>query len=186
MKNKFKAFLILLLVGGILLALSFALSSDAKWTVRVVSVLFLLGAIAVLLIKDKAPEPISEEYHYRAKKTLMSAPERELYYILLTELGRAYDIFPQVALASIVDKTTYASNRNELFRVVDFLLCARKTNRPLLVIELNDATHNRDERKLRDEKVKCILSRAGIPLLTLTLADLSDERAIRLKVKSLL
>ena len=114
----------------------------------------------------------------------MSAPERAAYELLVAALPE-YEIFPQIALVSVIDKTN-AAYRGELFRVVDF--CAfTKDLTPALAVELNDASHNRADRKSRDEKVKCILDRAGLPLLTLTLDDLSlDARSLRKKAKPLI
>lgn len=72
-----------------------------------------------------------------------------------------------------------ASYRNELFRVVDFALFDRNTLKPLLIIELNDASHNRADRKERDEKVKCIAERAGLGVLTLHVGDMPFGRGLR-------
>ena len=186
MKNKYKTFLILFVIGAGIFALSFALSSSAKWWLKVIGVLIILASLAVIIIRDKAPSPVNDEYKYKAKERFMSVPEQTLYETLLRIAGGGVDVFAQVALASIVDKVTYASYRNELFRVVDFLLCSAKTSEPLLVIELNDASHQREERIRRDEKVKCILQRAGVPLLTLTLDEISDEKTLKRRIKSLL
>lgn len=54
----------------------------------------------------------------------------------------------------------------------------------MLIIELNDASHKREERRRRDEKVRCIAERAGLGMLTLELDDLPDDRTLRKKIFS--
>ena len=82
------------------------------------------------------------------------------------EGSKKYKLQTQVNLASIVDKNFYSKYRNELFRNIDFGIFDKKTLKPLLMIELNDYTHNYKIRKERDEKVKEILKQSGIPLIT--------------------
>lgn len=48
---------------------------------------------------------------------------------------------------------------------VDFLLCDPKTMRPLVGIELDDKSHERVERKTRDELVEAVFANAGLPLI---------------------
>lgn len=61
--------------------------------------------------------------------------------MLLRDLyGGRYEILAQTSLVSLVDKLNYNSYRNELFRIVDFVI-ADKEFSPLVVIELNDSSH---------------------------------------------
>ncbi len=172
MNKKTIEFLVVIGLGVIAFALSFIIV-EIKTVLLVVGLVLIALAVGYLFYKKDAPQPVNEGYKYKKKETLMSESEKILYYNLLTVVGKEYDIFPQIALLSLVDKITQASYRNELFRIVDFAVCDRKSGAPLLVIELNDASHNREDRKARDEKVKCILERAELPLLTLTLEDIN-------------
>ena len=56
---------------------------------------------------------------------------------------------------------------------VDFVFCDKDYCRPLLAIELDDYSHNREDRKIRDAEVERILQQAQLPLLRFT--DGSDE-----------
>ena len=47
---------------------------------------------------------------------------------------------------------------------VDFLLCDPKTVKPLLGIELDDKSHKRSDRQVRDELVDNVFSAANLPL----------------------
>ena len=183
MKKSFES--AILFVFGILVLITAVVVDGTLQTALLICgiVLVVLGVIVIFTRITKKKEPINESYEYSVKKSFMSEPERKLYKRLLALTGE--EVFPQVALCSIVDKTAMASYRNELFRIVDFAVCDRKTLKPLMVVELNDASHNRDDRKLRDEKVKCILSRAGLPLVTLTLDDVEiDDKSLYKKIRS--
>ena len=64
------------------------------------------------------------------------------FYLILKELEKYnYKVIPQVNLATIVEDV-------------------------LLLIEVNDATHNTKKRKSRDIKVKSICANAGLNLIT--------------------
>lgn len=185
MKNKYLNFLIVSALGAALFGLSFAIQGQAVWYLRAGGIiLFFLGVALLLIPAKKKEEPVKEEYRYAVKDSFMSAPERELYARLLRLVGGDFAIFPQVALVSLIDKVNFGSYRNELFRVVDFALCDRFSLKPVLIIELNDASHKREERMRRDEKVRCIAARAGLNVLTLELDSMPDDRALRKKIFS--
>lgn len=185
MKNKYLNFLIVSALGAALFGLSFAIQGQAVWYLRAGGIiLFILGVALLLIPAKKKEEPVKEEYRYAVKDSFMSAPERELYARLLRLVGGDFAIFPQVALVSLIDKVNFGSYRNELFRIVDFALCDRFSLKPVLIIELNDASHKREERMRRDEKVRCIAARAGLNVLTLELDSMPDDRALRKKIFS--
>lgn len=48
---------------------------------------------------------------------------------------------------------------------VDFVLCDRESVAPVLIIELDDSSHARDERRARDVFVDEVLRAAGLPIL---------------------
>ncbi len=93
-----------------------------------------------------------------------------IFYNKLIELEDEYNlkIQPQINLATIIKKknNNYYKRVNELFRNIDFGIFSKNYNDLLLLIELNDKSHNKKERKLRDEKVKDIVKEAGIKLIT--------------------
>ncbi len=87
------------------------------------------------------------------------------FYNKIKELNEEYIVVPQVNLGTIVDKTN-GKYRNELFKNIDFGIFD-KNFKLLLLIELNDETHNTNiKRKDRDLRVKKILNDCNIKLLT--------------------
>ncbi len=105
-------------------------------------------------------EPIKSEYF---RKNIMTASEFA-FFKKIQDLETKYIIIPQVNLASIIAKPK-SKYHNELFRNIDFGIFSKEYEL-LLLIELNDASHNQIKRKDRDLKVKKILNECNIPLLT--------------------
>lgn len=96
--------------------------------------------------------------------------DTELYFlnIIRKHFDDTYEIRPQVPLVNVVEKIKNFENeyQNELFRVIDIGIFDKQTTAPLLLIEINDATHNEPKRIKRDARVKFICYSAGIPLIT--------------------
>ncbi len=108
----------------------------------------------------------NENYLYEVKKTLISKSEQGFYSVIKSAVPEEYCVFPQINLASFIERTDDARFHNELFRNIDFLI-TDSAYMPKFIIEINDQTHLTNERKERDEKVKKICEEAGIPILNL-------------------
>lgn len=106
------------------------------------------------------------QYLYDLRETLITKSERSFFDAIKLSVPEGYQVFPQINLASFIDRTDDAKFRNELFRNVDFLITDAEF-RPKIVVEINDQTHLTKERKERDEKVCKICEEAGIPVLKL-------------------
>ncbi len=75
-----------------------------------------------------------------------------------------YIIIPQVNLLSIITKFPAHKFNNELFRNIDFGIFDKSYNL-ILLIELNDNSHNDTKRKRRDLKVRKLCMKANIELI---------------------
>ena len=63
----------------------------------------------------------------------------------------------------------------------------KDTFEPLLLVELNDSSHKRADRRMRDEKVAAICRSAGLPLVTFWLnEDLSYIAVKKIIIKNIL
>lgn len=116
------------------------------------------------IIKETKPKAKKEETTY-VLKPLMTAYEYKFYQILKT-LEDEYIIVPQLNLASIVKKMNNNKYYNELFRNIDFAIFTKDYKKLLLLIEINDETHNQRKRKDRDLKVKKICNDIGVSIMT--------------------
>lgn len=113
-------------------------------------------------------EPIKEDNNINKnqykKKNFLTSTEKE-FLSILCELKK-YDliIVPQVNLATIIQKTGEFRYQNELYRNIDFGIFDKNYN-ILLLIELNDISHQQYKRRERDMKVKEIVKQADIKLI---------------------
>ena len=99
------------------------------------------------------------------KNTLMSDCEKQFFDVFKDILADNYIIYSQLNLATIITKNNIHTYQNELYRNIDFAILDKETYSPLLLIEINDETHNYNKRKIRDYKVKRICEEADIPLI---------------------
>lgn len=155
-------------------------------------ILVVLGTLAYFVI----------HYIWRARRqdTLPSAPlavkpkpimtdaERAFFHTLQNAFANRYEIFPQVALESLVSQTgklpanVWGMLRNSR---VDFVLAHPKFLGPLAVLELDDSSHAQATTRARDEIKERILKDAKIPLLRFRVGDKWDANVIRAQVEQI-
>lgn len=150
----------------------------------------LLAVVAVIeLLRGKGVD--LPKYRYKRKQFFMSRAEHECFEALMTAVGNEYHIFPQVHLPTIIDNKVKGQNWNAAFRhvsqkSVDFVLCNKRYIEPILAIELDDQTHNRQDRKDRDGEVERILKDAGLPLLRLENHGQFDPQELSKRISEVL
>jgi very-short-patch-repair endonuclease len=110
------------------------------------------------------------KYAYTTRPSIMSKPEREVYKLLTQAVGESYVVVPQVHLSTMLDHEVKGQNwRGALASIqrksVDFCICDRTTFAPKLAVELDDRSHLRKDRGVRDSNVEAWLAAAGLPLL---------------------
>lgn len=109
-------------------------------------------------------------YTYKRKNCVMTSTERDFFKFLASAVGDRYYIFPQVHLSAILHHNAHNQGWRGAFahingKSVDFVLCDPIHLCPIAAIELDDRTHLKPDRVLRDIEVARILSEARIPLL---------------------
>ncbi len=139
------------------------------------TIFIVLVIVVVIAFKVFIPEGLSGKenkpfYRYKRKDFLMSRAEHEFFDILVDIVGIQYYVFPQIHLPTILDNKVVGQNWKGAFRhidekSVDFVICDKAYIKPLLTIELDDRTHEQENRSMRDAEVERILSDAGLPLL---------------------
>lgn len=108
----------------------------------------------------------SEKYLYKVRESFITPTEREYLTAIKKILPKECYLQPQVSLRSIIDRTDDACYQNELYRIIDACIFDKSSFKPLVLIEINDSSHNQPKRIERDKKVKMICEEAGIPLVT--------------------
>jgi len=122
-------------------------------------------------------------YSYSAKPLLMTRTEAEFFVRLNRVAEERYFVFPQVHLSALLDHRVKGQDWRYAFRhingkSVDFVLCDKRTLRPTYAIELDDKTHEWDDRKERDNEVERIFKEANLPLVRFTNKNVSDSEIV--------
>lgn len=149
----------------------------------IVVIVLALVALANLLF-----QPSQSLYQYKKKNYIMTQAEKRCFDALVQSVGATYYIFPQIHLPNLLEHKVRGQNWRGAFRhidekSVDFVLCDKDKVSPILAIELDDWSHDREDRQLRDREVERIFKDAGLPLLRLKprdsfdIAELSKEIA---------
>jgi hypothetical protein len=102
----------------------------------------------------------------------MTKAENNFFEILNEIVGHDYYIFPQVHLSSILDGDIWGQSwKGALSTIdrksVDYVICNKGYRTPVLAIELDDSSHDSENRQQRDANVEHMLEKAGMPLLRL-------------------
>ena len=116
-----------------------------------------------------APPATQASFPYRVRDDFLSASELSFYHVLLTALNGRAVICPKVGLSDILFVTRPHENRSAYNRIaqkhVDYLVCDPRTLKPLIGVELDDASHARSDRQARDKFVERAFVAAHLPLL---------------------
>ena len=111
-------------------------------------------------------EDSSSTVNYIPKKFLSNNEYNFLTKFIDLENELHVNVVPQVNLASVIEKVSTSRFNTELFRNIDFGIFNSDYSKLLLLIELNDESHDNYHRKKRDIKVHDICNKAGIKLIT--------------------
>ena len=142
----------------------------------IIKILEFLGLIDTNQDNNKKEDTIYE------LKPIMSDYERKFYNIL-KELENNYIIVPQLNLASVIKKINNNRYYSELFRNIDFAIFSKDYSRLLLLIEINDKTHQKRNRRDRDLKVQKICNDVNVKLIKFYTNYPNDKEYVINRVK---
>jgi very-short-patch-repair endonuclease len=147
-----------------------------------VLVVIVVVAVALFVAAKVKSSTGSEtgEWPFYAKKPL-SSPEQALYFRLSNSLPE-HIVLAQVALSRLLGVkkgNNYRAWANRINRMsADFVVCSKDSS-IVAVIELDDASHEREDRKVADTKKDKALSAAGVRVIRWHAKSLPDEVAIK-------
>lgn len=131
---------------------------------------FVLGLFGVKVQESVETNKKNKETIWYSKKNIMTATEINFYNKLKDILGDKYIIWPQINLAAIINKNGSFNYKRrfqtELYHNIDFGIFDKDTFELLLLIELNDNSHYKPDRKKRDENVKSLCYQSGYKIVT--------------------
>ena len=149
--------------------------------------LLVAGAVLLTLgvLNWKRYDPSYAPYEKRA--SLLTPAELKFYRVLRDAVDGNWHICAMVRLADLIQvrpKTAKASAWGGKIRSkhIDFVLCDKLTMTVVLAIELDDKSHQRPDRRDRDDFLHNALSAAGLPLMRVLVADQYDKDQLQSRV----
>jgi hypothetical protein len=157
-----------------------------------IAIIILFIVAKIVIFSTKAQTNPTGDFRYEIKPFLSPA-ERSFFGVLQTAIASDYQIFAKVRLADIVNPIQNSSRsgwQSAFNRIsgkhVDFVLCNSASLTVEAVIELDDSTHKRLERGIRDSFVDEILVNATIPVLRISAQQSYSPAQIREQIQNIL
>ena len=146
----------------------------------------ILALLAALKLKVAGKGAASSYY---LRKSLLTPAERSFFGVLEPILPAGLRVFAKVRLEDIfgvvsgLERGARQTARNRINRKhVDFLLVRLSDLAPLAGIELDDSSHEQEERQQRDAFVDEVFKSGGIPLLHVTAQKAYNPAEIKAKI----
>ena len=144
-------------------------------------ILVIVVVVVLAFLKAKAKGGVGDEvWPFYAKKPL-SQPEQVLYFRLIRALPE-HIILAQVQLSRLLGVKKGNNHQAWLNRInrmsVDFVVC-NKDSSIVSVIELDDATHQKEDRQAADAKKDKALASAGVRIVRWQAKSIPDIAAIQ-------
>lgn len=161
-----------------------------KLVIVAILVLIVLAVVAALKLKAAGPNKTGLYY---LRNTLFSPAERSFLGVLESILPPGVRVFGKVRLEDIfgvikgLERGERQGAQNRIrSKHVDFLLLRTTDLAPLAGIELDDSSHDEEDRQQRDAFVDEVFKSAGLPLLHVTAQKSYAPAEIKSKVVALL
>lgn len=144
------------------------------------------------LLFEKEEKSFKIEYPYHQVDEFISAAELNFFFNLKAVVGDSAQIFSKVKLSDLFHAKTgdFGKNRSYNNRIdrkhVDFLLCDPKTLKPILGIELDDKSHQRTDRRERDDFVNHVFEAAKLPLMHISVQRSYSQSELKSKLSAYL
>ncbi len=135
--------------------------------------LFIKWLFSLLFRKSSKTEQVKGKSEispvgYHVRDTVMNSSEGVFFSMLVKALPENYYVFPKMRIADIIETEGgygYTYRRNKILpKHIDFLVC-NSHFKPVIAIELDGKSHNKQNRIVRDEFVDKLFEDCKIKLL---------------------
>jgi len=119
------------------------------------------------------------------QRPILTAAETKFFRALQAAVGKQYTIFPQLPLWTLIQPESNDPNATRVFnnrinlKRIDFVLVDSTSLMPYVAIELDDQSHQREDRQRRDAFVDEVLSQAGIKIVHIRASSTYAPQTIR-------
>jgi hypothetical protein len=126
---------------------------------------------------------------YRGRRALLSRGELAFYRVLVSAVRGRWTISVKPRLADVIwcppSLWRTAAGARVAQKHLDFVLYDPETTAVVLAIELDDRSHARRERRVRDDFVDEVLAACGVVLLRVRAAAAYDVAALQTRIEAM-
>lgn len=160
-----------------------------QW-VLIAILLAALGILSSVLAKKKGASGQSDDANappektpFKKNKYFLTSAEQVFFRILKHVVDGEFEVLTKVRLLDLLWLPPQAPTKQRFKNMAqskhaDFVLCDTKTLVPVLVVELDDVSHQREERQGGDAVKNRLLVDAGLPILRVKCQQAYDTRAL--------
>ena len=147
------------------------------------------GSAGILLLIWVIRHFLQPTVYIEPVQTLLTASEQKFYEALDAAIDGRLLILSKVRVADLLIVTSasgparYRVFRSIACKHVDFVLAKAENLRPIAAIELDDSSHQRADRRLRDQLLDDLFEKAAFPLLRFRTAANYNPRRIEERVE---
>ncbi len=146
-----------------------------------------LGAVAAILRSGR------EDLPYVPAPALLTAAERTFYFALRQAVGAEFQLFAKVRLGDLIQVQRGVAGKRRMAALgriaskhADFVLCDGRSFGVMLVVELDDRSHDLPARRERDRFFDAALKVAGVPLLRVPVRRAYSPDELRQQIDEIL
>lgn len=157
-----------------------------NFLIIVVILLLLAGLLAAMKLKSTSKD---DSLSFVSRQTLFSPAERSFLGVIEKALDNKYRVFGKVRLGDLVMPAKGLSNSKRFTGLnkvnqkhIDFVICSVTDLAVLGVVELDDQSHKREDREVRDVFVDRALNSAGIPIARFSAKKGYQIQEVRVKL----
>ena len=139
----------------------------------------------------RLPEISAPVCSYQHKQYILSKAEQAFHKALAQGLGDQFMILMKVRVSDVLqpsqgsNKSTWQSAFNRIIaKHFDFLLCSLNSYEIIAAIELDDRSHNRENRKKRDKFLNSACESANFPLIRISARNIYSAQEIKSAILS--
>jgi very-short-patch-repair endonuclease len=153
------------------------------------AVLWGAGSAGILVLIWVIRHFLQPTVQVEAVETLLTAAEQKFYEALDAAIDGRFVILSKVRVADLlIVSSANGTARYRVFRSiackhVDFVLAEAENLHPIAAIELDDSSHQRADRRLRDQLLDDLFEKAAFPLLRFRTAATYSPRLIEERVE---
>jgi hypothetical protein len=139
----------------------------------IVALLFVAALFfLIFLVRNRTSTAPAEQLHYRRRPALFTPAERSFAGVLDQVLDTRYRVYGKVRVADLIEPLPTKDRRiwQKAFNRIsakhfDFVICNSSDLVPVVVIELDDSSHQKAKRQQRDEMLQQICGQVQLPLI---------------------